>query len=73
MFAVYVASTSGVGDWLGLMLALAFVGGLGAFCGPRARRLLVWLVVAGVMAYGAHVAYAVPYPCPWEWRWLGIC
>lgn len=73
MFAVYVASSSVSWEWLGLVVAMAVIGGLGGFAGPRTRRLLVGLFVAGIVAYGASVAFAVPFPCPREWRWLGIC
>lgn len=73
MLAVYLASASASWEWAGLVLALGIVGGLSGLAGSRARRLLVGLFVVGVVAYGATVAQAVYVPCPWEWRWLGIC
>lgn len=71
MLAIALASSAS-SDWLGLMLALCVVGGLGGFLGQTPRRLLVGLLVAVVLTYGA-VAYAVPFNCPALWRALGIC
>lgn len=72
MVAIFLASSAS-SDWLGLMLALCVVGSLGGFMGTKSRRLLCWLLVAAVLAYGASVAYAVPFNCPPLWRYLGIC
>lgn len=76
MFAVYLSSSHSadpVVAYLGLILALAVVGAIGAWTSPRRVRLVVALVVAFVLA-GAGVALAIPYHyCDPIWKWLGIC
>jgi len=72
MFSVYLAS-SGTSEWLGLVVALAVVGGAAGLLGTKSRRLVVALMVAGLLAY-AGTAYAVPYIyCDPLWHWLGWC
>jgi len=71
MVAVYLTSASF--DYVGLAFALAFVGALGAFAGPRSRKLMLGLAVAGLLAYTATQAEAVYVNCPEFWRYLGIC
>ena len=72
MLAVYLAS-SGSSDWVGLVVALAVAGGAAGLLGTKARRLLIALLVAAVLAY-AGTAYAVPYKyCDPLWSLLGWC
>lgn len=71
MVAVVLSAAAFDAVWLACALAMA--GALGAFAGPRSRRLLAGLLMVGVVAYGVVVAQAVYVPCPWEWRWLGLC
>lgn len=74
MLAVLMVTRSSVvGDAAGLLLALIALVVLAAIGSPRSRVLAIGLLVAGLVAVGATQAWALPYPCPIVWKYLGIC
>jgi hypothetical protein len=74
MVAVLMAEAgSGWGSVLGFAVVLAILGALPLLNARRSKTLAVALVLAGLLAVGAATVEAIYIPCPWEWKYLGLC